>query len=94
MVLNGVPSTEQFERNAIIMTETVISFPRSRDRLAKLVREIVCDMVAIDMTLDDTFDERSPEQLDEITCRLEFIGTEIEALKDILSRKEAGWITG
>jgi hypothetical protein len=76
------------------MTETVISFPRSRERLANLIREIVYDVVAIDMTLDDLFDERSPEQLDEMTRRLEFIQTEVEALRDLSSRKEAGWITG
>jgi hypothetical protein len=69
LVLNGVPSTEQFERYAI-MTETVVSFPRSRERLAKLIREIVYDVVAIDMTLDETFNERSPEEIDEMTRRL------------------------
>jgi hypothetical protein len=54
----------------------------------------VYDVVAIDVTLDEAFDERSPEQLDEMTRRLELIKTEVEALKDLSSRKEAGWITG
>jgi hypothetical protein len=93
VVLSGVPSTEQFERNAI-MTETVITFPRSRERLAKLIREIVYDVVTIDTTLDDAFDRCSPEQIDEVTRRLQLIQTEVESLTDFLSRKEAGWITG
>ena len=76
------------------MTDTVISFPRSRERLAKLIREIVYDVVAIDMTLDETFDERSPEEIDEMTRRLESVQTEVEALQDFLSSKETGWITG
>ena len=76
------------------MTETVISFPRRRERLTKLVREIVFDIVAIDTILDDRFEERSPEQLDEMTRRLELIQTEVEALRDFSSQKEEGWITG
>ena len=76
------------------MTKTVISFPRSKDRLAKLVRCILDDVVAIDMTLDDIFDECSPEQFDEMKRRLEFIQAEVEAIKELSPREAVGWITG
>jgi hypothetical protein len=76
------------------MTEAVISFPRSKERLAKLVRNILDDIVAIDMTLDDIFDECSPEQLDEMKRRLECIQAEVEAIKAFSPREVVGWITG
>jgi hypothetical protein len=76
------------------MPETVISFPRSKERLAKLVREILDDIVAIDITLDDAFDECSPEQLDEMKRRLEIIQAEVEALREFSPREAVGWITG
>jgi hypothetical protein len=76
------------------MTEAVISFPRSKERLAKLVRNILDDIVAIDMTLDDIFDECSPKQLDEMKRRLECIQAEVEAIKAFSPREVVGWITG
>ncbi len=76
------------------MTKTVISFPRSKERLAELVRNILDDVVAIDMTLNDIFDECSPEQFDEMKRRLEFIQAEVEAIKELSPREAVGWITG
>jgi hypothetical protein len=76
------------------MTETVIPFPRSKERLAKLVRGILDDIFMIDATLDDIFDGCSPEQFDEMTRRLEFIQTEVEAIKKFSPREVVGWITG
>jgi len=78
----------------VIMTETVISFPRSKEGLTKLVRNILGDIVAIATTIDEIFDECPPEQLDEMKRRLEFIQAEVEALKDFSPREAAGWITG
>lgn len=76
------------------MTETVISFPRSKEALTKLVRNILGDIVAIATTIDEIFDECSPEQIDEMKRRLESIEAEVEALKDFSPRESAGWITG
>jgi hypothetical protein len=59
-----------------------------------LVRNILDDIVAIDMTLDDIFDECSPEQLDEMKRRLECIQAEVEAIKAFSPREVVGWITG
>jgi hypothetical protein len=76
------------------MAETVISFPRSKERLTNLLRNILGDVVAIATTIDEVFDECSPEQLDEVRRRLEFIQAEIDALKDFPPREVVGWITG
>jgi hypothetical protein len=81
------------QRN-VIMTETVISFPRSKEGLTKLVRNILGDIVAIATTIDEIFDECSPEELDEMKRRLEFIQAEVEALRDFSPREGVGWITG
>jgi len=43
--------------------------------------------------IDEAFDERSPEQLDEVRRRLEFIQAEVESLKDFPPREVVGWIT-
>jgi hypothetical protein len=40
------------------------------------------------------FDECSPEELDEMKRRLEFIQAEVEALRDFSPREGVGWITG
>jgi hypothetical protein len=76
------------------MMETVISFPRSKERLAKLVRDILDDIVTIDITLDDAFDACSPEQLDEMRRRLEIIRAELDAIREFSPREVVGWITG
>jgi hypothetical protein len=76
------------------MAETVISFPRSKERLTNLLRNILGDVVAIATTIDEVFDECSPEQLDEMKRRLEFIQAEVESLKDFSPREAVGWITG
>jgi len=76
------------------MTETVIAFPRSKETLTKLVCNILGDIVAISTTIDESFDECSPEQVDEMKRRLEVIQTEAEALKDLSPRAAAGWVTG
>ena len=81
-------------RGTSIMTETVISFPRPKERLVKLVHDILDDIVAIYMSLDDIFDECSPEQFDEVRRRLEFIQAEVEAIKAFSPREPVGWITG
>jgi len=76
------------------MAEIVISFPRSKEGLTRLVRNILGDVVAIATTIDETFDECSPGQLDEMKRRLEFIQAEVEALKDFSPRGVAGSVTG
>ena len=76
------------------MSETVISFPRSKETLTKLVRNILGDIVAVATTIDEIFDECSPEQVDEMRRRLEFIQAEVEALRDFSPREVTGWITG
>jgi hypothetical protein len=76
------------------MTETVIAFPRSKEGLTRLVRNILGDIVEFATTIDEVFDECSPEQLDEMKRRLEFIQAEVEALNDLSPREVAGWITG
>jgi hypothetical protein len=76
------------------MTETVISFPRSKEALTKSLRNILGDIVAIATAIDEIFDECSPEQLDEMKRRLEFIEAEVESLKDFSPREAVGWITG
>ncbi len=76
------------------MTETVIAFPRSKEGLTKLVRNILGDIVTIALSIDEIFDDCSPEHLDEMKRRLEFIQAEIEALKEFSPREAAGWITG
>jgi hypothetical protein len=76
------------------MTETVVPFPRSKEWLTRLVRNILGDITAIAITIDETFDEYSPEQLDELKRRLELIQTEVESLRDYSPHEVAGWITG
>jgi hypothetical protein len=93
-VLNAAPQNRIVQQGNVIMTETVISFPRSKEVLTKLVRNILGDIVAIATTIDEIFDECSPEELDEIKRRLESIEAEVEALKDFSPREVAGWITG
>jgi hypothetical protein len=87
-------SDDIFKQRNVIMSETVIAFPRSKETLNELVRNILGDIVAIATTLDEIFDECSPDQLDEMKRRLEFIQAEVEALKDYSPREVAGWITG
>ena len=76
------------------MEQTVISFPRSKEKLARLVHGILDDVFMIDATLDNIFDACSPEQFDEMIRRLEFIQAEVESLKDFSPREMVGWITG
>ncbi len=76
------------------MTETVIAFPRSKEGLTKLVRNILGDIVTIALSIDDIFDDYPPEHLDEMKRRLEFIQAEVEALKEFSPWEAAGWITG
>jgi hypothetical protein len=76
------------------MTETVIAFPRSKEGLTRLVRNILGDIVEFATTIDEVFDECSPEQLDDMKRRLEFIQAEVEALNDLPPREVVGWITG
>jgi hypothetical protein len=76
------------------MTETVISFPRSKEKLARLVRGILDDIFMIDASLGGIFDECSTEQFDEMTRRLEIIQADVEALKELSPREVVGWITG
>jgi hypothetical protein len=76
------------------MGRPVISFPRSKERLTNLLRNILGDVVAIATTIEEIFDECSPEQLDEMKRRLEFIQAEVESLKDFSPRGVVGWITG
>jgi hypothetical protein len=76
------------------MTETVVPFPRSKEWLTRLVRNILGDITAIATTIDETFDEYSPEQLDELKRRLELIQTEVESLRDYSPHEVVGWITG
>jgi aryl-alcohol dehydrogenase-like predicted oxidoreductase len=52
------------------------------------------DIVEFATTIDEVFDECSPEQLDEMKRRLEFIQAEVEALNDLPPREVLGWITG
>jgi hypothetical protein len=76
------------------MAETVIPFPRSKEALTKSLGNILGDIIAIATTIDEIFDECSPEQLDEMKRRLEFIQAEVESLKDFSPREAVGWITG
>jgi len=87
-------SDDTVKQRSVIMSETVLAFPRSKETLTKLVRNILGDIVAVATTIDEIFDECSPEQLDEMKRRLEFIQAEVEALKDFYPREMAGWITG
>jgi len=87
-------SDDTVKQRNVIMSGTVISLPRSKETLTKLVRNILGDIVAIATTLDEIFDECSPERVDEMKRRLEFIQAEVEAIKAFSPREPVGWITG
>ena len=53
------------------MGRPVISFPRSKERPTNLLRNILGDVVAIATTIEEIFDEGSPEQLDEMNADLD-----------------------
>jgi len=63
------------------MKRTILPFERSKKRLSELVRYIIDDIATVDACLDNIFDDCSPEQLDELRRRLEFVQAEVEALK-------------
>jgi hypothetical protein len=94
LVLNGALQNRIVQQRKVIMTETVIAFPRSKERLTNLLRNILGDVVAISTAIDEIFDEYSPEHFDEVRRRLELIQAEVESLKDFSSREAVGWITG